>query len=111
MSWLDAACDNPWVEPDVLEAAIKADYREKLRRIGAYVYSVHANRYGRANVDDLVCYKGKFYAVEGKRPKGKPTERQSAVLREVAAAGGGAFTATCWKDVWKGLGLDKDPLG
>lgn len=109
MNWMDNIKTNPWAEPDVLESAIKAEYRAKLRAIGAYVYSVHVNHYGRAAVDDFICYKGTFYAIEGKRPKGKVTARQQSVLDEVAAAGGGVIVARSWEDVWRGMGFPADP--
>ena len=41
-----------------------------------------------ATLDFLGCYKGRFFAIETKRPGEKPTERQRIVMQKIDAAGG-----------------------
>ena len=47
---------------------------------------------GAATVDVLICYRGRFFAIECKRPGvSEPTPRQACVMRAIAEAGGGAW--------------------
>jgi hypothetical protein len=74
----------------VNESAVKKALRAYLGEIGAYQYWPVPMGYGAATIDVLVCYKGRFYGIETKRPKvTKATVRQASVLREIAEAGGG----------------------
>ena len=72
------------------ESNIKDAVRKLLKSVGAYqLWPVQTGR-GAATLDCLICYKGKFYGVETKRPEVKnPTPRQACVMREIAEAGGG----------------------
>lgn len=71
------------------EGAVKKECRAYLRSIGAYVFSPVQMGYGQATVDDLVCYKGRFIAIEYKRPEGgQLTKRQETCLESVSDAGG-----------------------
>lgn len=50
--------------------------------------------YGQAGVPDIIaCIKGRFVAIEVKRPKQKPKPIQYAWLEAIKAAGGIAFWA------------------
>ncbi len=74
----------------MIERDVKRELRALLDAIGAYQYWPVPMGLGAATVDVLFCYRGRFYAVETKRPGvNKSTPRQASVLREVAAAGGG----------------------
>ena len=53
--------------------------------------------------DILACVKGKFVAIEVKRPKQKPTPIQYAWLEAIKKAGGVAFWADNLEDVKKEL--------
>lgn len=47
--------------------------------------------FGKSTLDYVCCYKGRFFSIEAKRPGGKPTERQQAIMRQISAAGGRVF--------------------
>ena len=72
------------------EGKLKRICRAWLREDGAYVFSPVQMGYGAATVDDLVCWRGRFVAIEYKRPDTRPppTPRQKVILQQVAAAGG-----------------------
>ena len=62
---------------------------EWLRSQGAYVVKVHGGPFQEAGVSDLlVCWRGRFIAIEIKTPTGKLTEIQQHHLEQVLAAGG-----------------------
>lgn len=74
------------------ESDVKKALRAYLKEIGAYQYWPVPMGYGATTVDVLVCYKGRFFAIETKRPGVKaPTFAQQCVMRDVAAAGGGVI--------------------
>lgn len=99
------------LDGDVSEADIKRECRYKLRAIGAYVVSPVLMGMGRAKagIDDYVCWQGKFVGIEFKRAGESPTVKQRQALEEIGRAGGRAFIARSWEDVWKGLGCNDDP--
>lgn len=47
--------------------------------------------YGRRTVDYLGCIRGVFFAIEAKRPNGKPTPLQAGTLDAIGGAKGCAF--------------------
>jgi hypothetical protein len=49
--------------------------------------------------DLLVCYRGRFVALEVKTPTGSPTEQQSRVITSILIAGGWAKVVRGWEDV------------
>ena len=60
-----------------------------LRIKGAYVVKQHGSQYGRAGVPDLlVCYKGRFFAFEVKKPEGTVSMLQKIEIGRVQDAGG-----------------------
>ena len=52
----------------MIEADVKKSLRQYLKQLGAYQFWPVPMGYGAKTVDCLFCYKGKFYAVECKRP-------------------------------------------
>ena len=73
------------------EKQIKKKLRAFLEEIGAWQYWPVPMGYGAATVDCLFCYRGKFFAVETKRPGVKSaTPRQQLTMGEIMAAGGQA---------------------
>ena len=56
-----------------------------------YYYMPVPSGYGSRTVDYLGCCKGVFFAIEAKRPKGKPTALQQSVLEQIRDAGGVSF--------------------
>lgn len=76
----------------MIEKHVKQAAKALLTEIGAYQYWPVPMGFGAATVDVLFCYRGRFYALETKRPGvKKATPRQSEVLRQVALAGGGVI--------------------
>lgn len=75
------------------EGKVKKECRAYLKSIGAYVFSPVQMGYGAASVDDLVCYRGHFVAIEYKRADadGRVTTRQKQCLKAVEDAGGLSF--------------------
>lgn len=48
--------------------------------------------YGTAGIPDIiVCYRGKFIALEAKRPGGKLTKLQEKTIKDIRAAGGKVY--------------------
>lgn len=74
------------------EAAVKAKIRKVLDSIGCWYCFPPANGYGRAGIPDvLICYKGKFLAIEAKAGKGRTTALQDRELKRISEAGGTAW--------------------
>jgi hypothetical protein len=47
--------------------------------------------YGSRTLDFLGCVEGTFFAIEAKRPGGKPTSLQSGIMQDIEDAGGETF--------------------
>ncbi len=47
--------------------------------------------YGKRTVDYLGCIRGLFFAIEAKKPGGKPTALQNGAMEDMRAAGGTTF--------------------
>ena len=70
------------------EAIIQQQIMDHLRKMGAWVFKVHGSPYQQVGVPDLlVGYKGRFYAMEVKRPGGVLTPVQAKVIEEIRASG------------------------
>jgi hypothetical protein len=73
----------------LIEADVKRALKAYLKNLGAYQFWPVQTGYGSATIDGLVCYRGRFYGIETKRPGRKePTPRQRCVMREITGAGG-----------------------
>lgn len=72
-------------------------YLDKLSE--CYVIKTHGSIYSAGQPDLLGCYKGKTLALEVKRPGGKPTPLQLAVLKKWEAAGAIAAVVTSVEEV------------
>lgn len=67
---------------------------------GCYAVKITAGLYQKAGISDiLACVKGRYVAIEVKRPGEKPTPLQEAFLAKVVCTGGRAFVATSLDDV------------
>lgn len=75
------------------EGKVKKECRAWLRAAGCFIFSPTQMGYGKQGVDDFVCWRGNFIAIEYKREDGpaEPTERQGRCLTEVYEAGGDAW--------------------
>lgn len=56
-----------------------------------YYCMIVPNGYGKSTLDFLGCAYGYFFAIEAKKLKGKPTERQDGIIADIHAAGGKVF--------------------
>ena len=71
------------------EGRVKAEIKAYLTSLGAYQFWPVQTGYGAATVDCLACLRGRFLAIEVKRPGiKKGTVRQEKVLKEVREARG-----------------------
>ncbi len=77
-------------------------YLEKLP--GCYVVKTHGSIYSAGQPDLLGCYQGRTLALEVKRPGGKPTPLQLAVLKKWEAAGAIAAVVHSVEEVKEILG-------
>ena len=71
------------------EAKVKAKVKKILDGINAYHFSPMTGGYGRSGVPDIiVCYKGKFLAIECKAGDNQPTALQQLNLSQIKQNGG-----------------------
>jgi Holliday junction resolvase len=71
------------------EGKVKKKVVAYLKEIGAYYFFPATGGYGKSGVPDIVgCYKGRFFGIEVKAGKNKPTELQKHQLKLIAEAGG-----------------------
>lgn len=95
------------------EGKVKADYRAWLRKCGIFYYSPVPFGYGKDHIDDFVCHRGYFLALEAKRPDTRPgpTERQENTLKSVFQNGGHAAVVYSLADVIEIISeIDKLPM-
>jgi hypothetical protein len=71
-----------------------------------YVIKTHGSMYSAGQPDLLGCYQGRTLALEVKRPGGKPTKLQAAILKKWGAAGAITGVVTSVEEVEKLLGQD-----
>ena len=72
----------------ILEKTIKTAVKKRLIELGCHQFWPVQRGLGAATLDCLICYQGKFCAIETKRPGKKPTPRQELTIAEIRAAGG-----------------------
>ena len=75
----------------MLEKTVKAAVRKRLKELGAYSYWPVPTVWGATAVDILVCYKGRFIAIECKATGRKLLLHQAMTLNAIKAAGGLVF--------------------
>ena len=74
------------------EAKVKKQVRQALKELGAYYAMPMGTGYGNSGVPDfLVCYRGRFVAIECKAGNNLPTALQAANLVEIKKVGGVAL--------------------
>jgi len=71
-----------------LEATLQTNVINYLRRMGALVDNIHGSEYQSSISDILVCYRGRYIALEVKGPDGALSPGQRRRLRKVQRAGG-----------------------
>jgi Holliday junction resolvase len=71
------------------EAKVKKVVAQQLRELKAYYFYPATGGYGRSGVPDIVgCYKGKFFGIECKAGKNKPTALQEKNLKDITESDG-----------------------
>ena len=74
------------------ESKVKAKCVEVLKKYKAYYFFPAQNGYGRAGIPDIIiCYRGRFLAVECKAGFNKPTPLQEREMAEINKAGGSSM--------------------
>lgn len=74
------------------EVKVKRHVVAHLKELGAYYFYPVTGGYGASGVPDIVgCYKGKFFAIECKAGKNKPTALQQKNIDSIAAQGGAVW--------------------
>lgn len=80
------------------EGKVKAMVSRKLKELHAkwplYKFMPVQNGLGASTLDYLLCVRGRFVAIETKKPGGKMTPRQEAVTKEIVNAGGVVYVIT-----------------
>ena len=71
------------------EAKVKRVITKQLKEMGAYYFYPATGGYGRSGVPDIVgCYRGRFFGIECKAGKNKPTALQQKNLDDIASTEG-----------------------
>jgi hypothetical protein len=74
------------------EAKVKAKVVATLKAYEVYYFYPLSGGYGSSGVPDIVgCYKGKFFAIECKAGKNKPTALQERSMQKIIGNGGVAI--------------------
>jgi Holliday junction resolvase len=74
---------------DTPEVKVKRKVVAQLKELGAYHFYPVTGGYGASGVPDIVgCYQGKFFGIECKAGKNKPTPLQQKNLDHITAMGG-----------------------
>lgn len=82
------------------ENLLTAAIVRRLKVRGAWSYKVHADGYSPSGVPDLlVCYRGRFVALEVKIPPNTLTKIQEHTIKQIALAGGFAAEARTVEEV------------
>ena len=73
----------------MLEETVKAAVKKTLNELKAYYFMPVQMGYGATSLDFLVCHRGRFFAIECKRPGiSTMSERQKFVSEQIERAGG-----------------------
>ena len=87
---------------------VKMKESDLIRKISEYLKTVqslffwkeHGGMYGTAGIPDIiVCYRGRFIALECKVGKNNPTVLQAQTIRQIIAAGGYAMVVRTLEEV------------
>ena len=71
------------------ESKVKGKVTKQLRELGAYYFFPMSGGFGKAGVPDIIgCYDGRFFGIECKAGRNKPTILQQKNLQEIADCGG-----------------------
>ena len=92
--------NNRKLEGRMKEKQIENQIKKYLKSIGAYVVKYFGCTYSQAGVPDLIiCYKGRFIAIEVKTDSNKTSSLQDINIQQIKKAGGIAFVARNLEEV------------
>lgn len=78
--------------PMTPEGKVKKNVSAYLRRLDRIWYTMPVpSGYGMSTLDYLGCYRGRFFAIETKKPGGKPTPRQCITMEDMGNAQAAVF--------------------
>lgn len=73
------------------EGRVKEKVRKVLKAHSAYYHQPVMNGMGAPSLDFICCHQGRYFGIETKAGKGKPTPRQETTMNQIRSAGGLAF--------------------
>lgn len=74
------------------EGKVKQKVSSILKNVPGLFYDMPVpGGYGGSTLDYVGCYRGRFFAIETKKPGGKPTPRQEHIIARMSEAGGAVF--------------------
>lgn len=73
------------------EGKVKTLVKKLLAEHGAYWHCPVQNGFGAPSLDFIGCHRGKYYGIETKAGKARPTPRQETTMGLIRQAGGLAF--------------------
>jgi hypothetical protein len=73
------------------EGRVKKQVSALLAAHGCYYFMPVQAGYGMSTLDYLGCHNGHFFAIETKKPGGKPTTRQQSIMSLIESSGGAVF--------------------
>jgi len=77
------------------ESKVKKRIDDTLKAHGAYYHKPVQSGFGSPTLDYVGCYRGRFYAIEAKKPGAKPTPRQELTIKIMQAAGAKCSACDC----------------
>lgn len=83
------------------ETKLQSAIQERVRARGGWAGKIHGGIYSSGIPDLLICFLGRFIALEVKTPENKKgaTKLQEAQLRQIRRAGGFAYVVRSVRDV------------
>ena len=86
------------------EARLGREFQTACKARGCFVFKVHGGPTMMVGLpDQIMCYRGRFVAMEVKMPTGKTTKIQERRIAEIKAAGGHAFVVRSVEDAMDAL--------
>lgn len=74
------------------EGRVKKKVSELLKNTpGCYYFMPVPGGFGMTTLDYIGCYRGRFFAIETKKPGGKPTARQNQIIGTMQVANAAVF--------------------
>lgn len=74
------------------EGKVKQKVSRLLKSTGDVYYHMPVpGGFGGTTLDYIGCHRGRFFAIETKKPGGKPTDRQKTIIDQINTSGGKTF--------------------